>query len=190
MSSIVALVRKLKIWNFRHKLEKKHRAKVRRRSPNYVLTKEQEAQIREFYAPYAKVDLGAHNFYTEKTGQFHVNYLPDDLYYSRIDSQYNDWWECAYVDNKCFYSRMFQGIRHPEAVASRVGGLWYDGSGNLIRRSQLDALEPMLREGCAGQLPEIYGGDFPCESRGCFAQAWSVGEMLRVFEAIRAIEEK
>ena len=57
-------------------------------------------------------------------------------------------------------------------------------------RQRLDALEPMLREGCAGQLPEIYGGDFPDESKGCFAQAWSVGEMLRVFEAIRAIEEK
>ena len=51
-------------------------------------------------------------------------------------------------------------------------------------RAQLDALEPMLREGCAGQLPEIYEGDFPTESKGCFGQAWSVGEMLRVFEAI------
>ncbi len=51
-------------------------------------------------------------------------------------------------------------------------------------RAQLDALEAMLREGCAGQLPEIYEGDFPTESKGCFGQAWSVGEMLRVFEAI------
>ena len=50
--------------------------------------------------------------------------------------------------------------------------------------NQLNALEPMLREGCAGQLPEIYEGDFPTESKGCFGQAWSVGEMLRVFEAI------
>ena len=51
-------------------------------------------------------------------------------------------------------------------------------------RGQLDALEPMLREGCAGQLPEIYEGDFPTESKGCFGQAWSVSEILRVFEAI------
>ena len=51
-------------------------------------------------------------------------------------------------------------------------------------RGQLEALEPMLREGCAGQLPEIYDGDFPAESKGCFAQAWSVGEMLRVYEEL------
>lgn len=54
-------------------------------------------------------------------------------------------------------------------------------------RSQLEVLIPMLREGCAGQLPEIYDGDHPSASKGCFAQAWSVGEMLRVFEAIERI---
>ncbi len=59
----------------------------------------------------------------------------------------------------------------------------HEGSAAYVRR-QLDALEPMLRECCAGQLPEIYEGGFPTESKGCFAQAWSVGELLRVFEAI------
>ena len=57
-------------------------------------------------------------------------------------------------------------------------------------RSQLTALEPMLREGCAGQLPEIYDGENPIDGKGCFAQAWSVGEMLRVFEAIDMIMKK
>ena len=51
-------------------------------------------------------------------------------------------------------------------------------------REQLNALEPMLREDCLGQLPEIYDGEFPTDGKGCFAQAWSVGEMLRVFEAL------
>lgn len=51
-------------------------------------------------------------------------------------------------------------------------------------RAQLEALEPMLREGCAGQLPEVYDGMFPSVGKGSFAQAWSVGEMLRVYEAI------
>ena len=51
-------------------------------------------------------------------------------------------------------------------------------------RAQLAALEPMLREGCVGQLPEIYDGLCPSTGKGCFAQAWSVGEILRVYEAI------
>ncbi len=54
-------------------------------------------------------------------------------------------------------------------------------------RQQLVTLEAMLRQGCLGQLPEIYDGDHPTEGKGCFAQAWSVGEMLRVYEAIEKI---
>ena len=50
--------------------------------------------------------------------------------------------------------------------------------------TQLSALESALREGCIGQIPEIYEGLTPGASQGCFAQAWSVGELLRVFEAL------
>ena len=57
-------------------------------------------------------------------------------------------------------------------------------------REQLGNMEAMLREGCVGQLPEIYDGGEPGPSKGCFAQAWSVGELLRVYEALEQIEEK
>ena len=51
-------------------------------------------------------------------------------------------------------------------------------------RRRLEVMESALREGCVGQLPEIYDGENPTVSRGCFAQAWSVGEILRVYEAL------
>lgn len=43
----------------------------------------------------------------------------------------------------------------------------------------LERLEPWLAEGCVAQVAEIYDGGAPTVSRGCFAQAWSVGELLR-----------
>lgn len=52
-------------------------------------------------------------------------------------------------------------------------------------REQLTYMESALREGCVGQLPEIYDGENPVSSKGCFAQAWSVGEILRVYDALR-----
>lgn len=54
-------------------------------------------------------------------------------------------------------------------------------------RRQLEVMEAALREGCVGQLPEIYDGANPVSSKGCFAQAWSVGEILRVYEALEGI---
>lgn len=38
-----------------------------------------------------------------------------------------------------------------------------------------------LNDGCINGIAEIYDGDFPCISRGCFTQAWSVSEILRVY---------
>ncbi len=66
------------------------------------------------------------------------------------------------------------------------------GCTKAAARAVREALMPMeatLREGCIGQLPEIYDGDAPSFSRGCFAQAWSVGEILRVYEALEKIEQ-
>ena len=50
---------------------------------------------------------------------------------------------------------------------------------------QLEYISAALREGCIGQLPEVYDGANPVSSKGCFAQAWSVGEILRVYDALR-----
>ena len=55
-------------------------------------------------------------------------------------------------------------------------------------REQLAPMEALLREGCVGQVPEIYDGGTPGASKGCFAQAWSVGELLRVYEKLEEIE--
>ena len=60
----------------------------------------------------------------------------------------------------------------------------YSESAKAHARAQLESITAALREGCIGQLPEIYDGERPVSSKGCFAQAWSVGEMLRVYEAL------
>lgn len=46
--------------------------------------------------------------------------------------------------------------------------------------SFIEPFEDHLRDGCIGSIAEIFDGDSPHISRGCYAQAWSVGEILRV----------
>lgn len=38
-----------------------------------------------------------------------------------------------------------------------------------------------MEDGCLNGIAEIFDGDFACTSRGCFNQAWSVGEVLRAY---------
>ena len=61
----------------------------------------------------------------------------------------------------------------------------YDDNAKQVVKGQLEVMESAMREGCIGQLPEIYDGENPTVSRGCFAQAWSVGEILRVYEKLQ-----
>jgi predicted glycogen debranching enzyme len=52
---------------------------------------------------------------------------------------------------------------------------------NRDRAGELSApLREFTESPGVGQIPEIFDGDAPHEPRGCFAQAWSVAELLRV----------
>ena len=46
----------------------------------------------------------------------------------------------------------------------------------------LEGYQQHLRDEGVGQISEIFDGDEPHEPRGCFAQAWSVAEILRVIK--------
>jgi len=54
----------------------------------------------------------------------------------------------------------------------------------------LRAIPAHLREGCVGQVSEIMDADPPFEPRGCFAQAWSVAEILRAWSEINTSERR
>jgi glycogen debranching enzyme len=47
-------------------------------------------------------------------------------------------------------------------------------------RHILHAFDQHLTEAGLGNVSEVFDGDAPHHPRGCIAQAWSVGELLRV----------
>lgn len=59
----------------------------------------------------------------------------------------------------------------------------YGTSKEVITRvdAMLDATREQFYHGCIGSIAEIFDGDEPHTSRGCYAQAWSVGEILRAY---------
>ena len=57
------------------------------------------------------------------------------------------------------------------------------------KKQAAEFIEPLLRhlveDGCLGQISEIFDGDPPHKPRGCFAQAWSVAELVRAYQLIQ-----
>lgn len=67
---------------------------------------------------------------------------------------------------------------YADAVALVEGG---EAVRDKVRPLLEGFLHRHLREACIGQVSEIFDGDEPHEPRGCFAQAWSVSEVLRAW---------
>jgi predicted glycogen debranching enzyme len=89
------------------------------------------------------------------------------------------------------YIGCYRGDGRQRDAAYHTGTVWGWLLGPFVRahfrvhgdarlaQSFLAPLAQQLNSGCLGTLSEIFDGDAPHSARGCFAQAWSVAEILR-----------
>lgn len=81
------------------------------------------------------------------------------------------------------------GAYHQGTVWAWLMGPYVEAHLRVMRDPQaaLRLLEPLgdhLAEAGLGTISEIFDGDAPFAARGCIAQAWSVGEVLRVLDRV------
>lgn len=95
------------------------------------------------------------------------------------------------------YIGQYKGKLHDRDAAYHQGTTWAYPLGGLITayvkvhgrseksrqyaRMLIEPIADHLRDGCVGSIAEIFDGNEPIISRGCYAQAWSVGEILRAY---------
>ena len=109
-----------------------------RHSAGKTLTAAQKKEIREYYRPYHSVSTLFHEYYTEKTGVYAVNYLPNDLYINYIDSFYNDAKKAVVLENKCYFQKMFPDVKQPEMVCYRLNRFWYTPAGERVGFAEIE----------------------------------------------------
>lgn len=95
------------------------------------------------------------------------------------------------------YHGVYKGKLRDRDMAYHQGTAWAFPMGGFIesfikvngntkeaKEKAKELMEPMkhhLDDGCIGGIAEIFDGDAPHFSRGCYSQAWSVGEILRAY---------
>lgn len=95
------------------------------------------------------------------------------------------------------YRGIYIGDQYARDGAYHQGTVWTWPLGRFISayarvyrndpglQKQLDAFflpfQDHLRDACVGNISEIFDGNEPLVPRGCFAQAWSVSEILRAY---------
>jgi len=99
------------------------------------------------------------------------------------------------------YKREYTGPLRQRDAAYHQGTVWpfligafveaYLKVNDFSRESKQQAaafLQPLLKhlteDACPGSISEIFDGDPPHKPKGCFAQAWSVAELIRVHQLV------
>jgi predicted glycogen debranching enzyme len=99
------------------------------------------------------------------------------------------------------YKSIYTGPQRQRDEAYHQGTVWpfligpfveaylkVNGFSRKSKKKAAEFIEPLLQhltdEGCLGNASEIFDGDAPHMPRGCFAQAWSVGELIRAYRLI------
>lgn len=99
---------------------------------SYKLTKSQKSEIKKFWAPYSKISSKWARYYSAKNGEFDPRYIPNDLYYTKIDQHFNSRKLGYGFNDKNYYSKIFAGIKQPEVVIRKINSLIFDENYNLI----------------------------------------------------------
>ena len=86
----------------------------------------QEKQIKEFWAPYCKVSPKWALYYSAKNGKFDPRYIPNTLYYTKIDQHFNARKLGYGFNDKNYYSRIFFTVKQPKTIVRNIGGLVFD----------------------------------------------------------------
>lgn len=120
-------------WISTYNLQRSWNAKIAKRvNSRSVLTVEQKREVKRYWSRWTGIPLVSHAYYTEKTGVFRFNYIPDGLYYAVIDRYFSNWLAASFIDNKLNYESWFRGIKQPKIICYRAGGLWFDQERRLI----------------------------------------------------------
>ena len=157
--TLSSMVDKLLVLARRYNMKKFTFGRIKNRFDKNILTKEQKKSVEEFYSNYCKVSTDFHCFYTEKTGVFSEKYIPDDVYFNRVNTYFNDKNLAKVIDNKCYYSLFFPELRQPDKLAERKGGCWFI-------EKQLVSLDQVVDVLCKEPSMFIKAATSSCGGRG------------------------
>lgn len=87
-----------------------------------------------FWKKYKKISPKWGWYYASKNGIEDPRYIPNDLYYTKIDQHFNNRKLGWGFNDKNYYSLIFPGVRQPETVVRKIGGLLEDEHYGLLTK--------------------------------------------------------
>lgn len=96
------------------------------------LSAEQKKEVKLFWKKYKRVSSVWARYYSVQNGEFDPRYIPNTLYYTKIDQHFNNRKLGWGFNDKNYYSKVFSGIKQPEVLARVINGTLLDAEYNVV----------------------------------------------------------
>lgn len=108
--------------------------KILKRVKKADLNKIQKVEIKNYYAKYGIGinNLGWHQFYTGVSGNYFKEYIPEDLFFARIEPALNRKTMCDALLDKNLLETLFPEVKQPETIVKNINGYYYSNTNHLI----------------------------------------------------------
>ncbi len=93
------------------------------------IPKDFKKAFNEYWKPYKIARNGVKYawYYASKNGIHDPKYIPNNLYYTKIDRYFNDRKLGWGFDDKNYYSKIFAGVKQPKNIVRKIKGMLFDG---------------------------------------------------------------
>lgn len=115
------------------------------------LTEEQKIEIQSFWSKYATLDKDAWKWFevynsVMPKGAILKYYIPDNIYYTKVDMHFSNQRECLTFDDKNMYDLYFPNIKMPETILRKIAGVFLDQK--YLKLESNDVLSLCKRYNC------------------------------------------
>lgn len=109
------------------------------------LTKEQKLEIQSFWSQYTSLDKDAWKWFevynsVKPKGAILKYYIPDNIYYTKVDMHFSNQRECLTFDDKNMYDLYFPNVKMPETVSRKIGGVFLDHNYSILEKNDVLSL--------------------------------------------------
>ena len=100
--------------------------------PEFHLSEDEKYQIKEFWKPFYNISSDWCAYYYSQNGIFDPRYIPNDLYFTKIDQYFNSRKLGWGFNDKNYYSLIFPDVCQPKVLIRKIGSLLFDEKYRLI----------------------------------------------------------
>src|SRR5690554_2404598 len=119
---------------YRKSLELSHKIKWKKKAKRLIkikgskkLTNGQKQEIRTFYARFGLHNMSSfwHQFYYSCNNQFSVEYVPEDLFYMKMEPSLNRFSHVDAMADKNLLNILFPKVEQPQTLFNNINGFYY-----------------------------------------------------------------